>query len=115
MKVATLGIVEAPSKPVNNSIEKARLEVSKLCETTNVARLDIFGSADVGLTDSDSEFKLLVKFGASESDLFDQYFDLKEGLESIFDRDVVLVMDSAIKTDSLRQFVNQTKRNIYGS
>ena len=116
MNVITLEpIRRAASEPSGKSIEKARLEVSKLCQATSVARLDAFGSAAAGAMSPDSEFKLLVKFDESAADLFNQYFDLKEGLESIFDRDVVLVMDSAIKTDSLRQFVDQTKRNLYGS
>ena len=114
MKAATLGLERSPSNYIGKSIEEARLDVSQLCETTNVASLDIFGSTDASLTDPDSEFKLLVKFDDSASDLFRHYFDLKEGLESIFGRDVVLVMESAVKTDSLKQFVDRTKRKVYG-
>jgi len=102
---------------VHELIRARRDEIETLCRTLGVHRLDLFGSAtgdsfDVGTSDVD----VLVGFTTPHGfDYFDAYFRLKEGLESILDRHVDVVVESSIRNPYFRQGVMATKELLYAA
>jgi predicted nucleotidyltransferase len=61
-----------------------------------------------------SDIDVLVIFDSGENiDLFDKYFELKEQLEKIFERDVDLVVDKKFKNPILRESIDRTRMVIY--
>jgi len=95
-------------------IQDKQPELESLCQRFHVARLDLFGS---GLSDRfdvvDSDLDFLVEFGPlPEGSHADHYFGLKSALESLFERPVDLVMESAIRNPYFRREMERTGRTI---
>jgi uncharacterized protein len=89
--------------------------IRDLCLKHKVSRLFVFGSALTKKFRKSSDIDLLVDF--KDVDLYsyaDNYFDLKDALEKIFNRDVDLLEDKAIKNPYLRQSIDSSKQLIYG-
>ncbi len=89
-------------------------EIESICKALSVKRLALFGSA---LTDNfgpASDIDILVVFDRDiHIDLFAKYFDLKEGLEKIFNRQVDLAVDKPFKNPVFRNSVEKTRTVIY--
>ena len=83
-----------------NLIEANKKKIDALCLKHKVKRLFVFGSV---LTDR-----------SQIEDYFDNFFELKYGLESALRRDVDLVESQAIKNCYFQQNVEDTKKLIYG-
>jgi len=85
----------------------------KLCHTLSVKRLDLVGSAarDDFHPDS-SDIDVLIEFEGSDA-LFDRYFELKFGLESLFGREVDVIQSGAIKNPHLRTSLEQDRIAVY--
>ena len=62
--------------------------INELCQRLRIKNLDIFGSAATDDIGPGSDVDVLVRFDRDGTDLFDRYFELKEGLEQLFERDV---------------------------
>jgi len=89
--------------------------IKDLCTKHKVKRLFVFGSLLTGRFKKNSDVDLLVDF--HDIDLYeyaDNYFNLKKALENLFERDVDLLEDKAIKNPYLRQSIDSTKQLIYG-
>ena len=70
--------------------------ISDLCEHYNVIRLDAFGSVLRKDFTEQSDIDFLVQFRRDEKlDAFRQYFEFKEGLEAILNRNVDLVCETS--------------------
>jgi len=97
--------------------ERYSKELTTLCATYGVKRLELFGSAlhpDFNRDDSDLDF--LIEFAdVHPLGVFDRYFGLKEELERLFGRSVDLVEIQAIKNPYFRQAIEQNKILIYGT
>lgn len=82
-------------------VEDKKIEIAEICQSYGVERLDLFGSAVGEAFDpilSDLDF--VVSFERREPpNLFDRYFGLKEDLESLFGRELDLVMEGALRKD----------------
>jgi len=96
-------------------IEMRRPEISKLCKSVRVKRLDVFGSATRGELRPDSDVDILVQFDRTGGRLFDRYFELKEGLEHILGRTVDLVVENAIVNPYFKQGVERSRKNVYAA
>ena len=98
-----------------NIVEQNMNQVSRLLEQHKVDNMYIFGSV---LTDNftlTSDIDFLVNFGQVElEEYFDNYIDLKTGLEQIFNRSVDLVEEKTIKNPVLRRSIDRNKKLIYG-
>jgi len=95
-------------------IEKIKPEIEHVCRRLPVKRLGLFGSALSQKFSQDSDVDVLVIFDSSENvDLFDKYFELKEQLENIFEREVDLVVDKKFKNPVLRESIDRTRTVIY--
>lgn len=95
-------------------IAERRSEVARLCDTVGIRRLDVFGSATNDTFDVvRSDIDVVVRFDPPPD--FDRYFDLKEGLERIFERPVDVVIEDDIKNPYFADSVNQSRENLYAA
>jgi uncharacterized protein len=80
-----------------------------LCKRYDVARLEVFGSAqratDFDLARSDIDF--LVTFAPNSGDSFAAFLDLKEALEAVVGRPVDLVERKAVEAS--RNFIRRRR------
>jgi predicted nucleotidyltransferase len=98
-----------------NLIESNIDNVRTLCRLHKVQRLFVFGSVLSDRFQKDSDIDLIVDFqGVDLYDYADNYFDLKESLENLFQREVDLLEDKAIKNPYLRQSIDSSKVLVYG-
>ncbi|MFH1717348.1 MAG: nucleotidyltransferase domain-containing protein [Planctomycetota bacterium] len=96
-------------------INGLRSAISQLCRRVQVKRLDVFGSATTDQFAADSDVDVLVQFDRSPGDLFNRYFDLKEGLEQIFSRPVDVVLEDSLKNPYFKLAIEQVRKNIYAA
>ena len=98
-------------------LDQKRKEIIALCRRSGARRLDAFGSvvrADFDPLRSDLDF--LVAFDNKPPAVYAQaYFELKEGLESLFGRPVDLVTESGLANPYFRQRVVSESQTVYAS
>ncbi len=97
-------------------IEKHREDISTLCRENGVKELYVFGSAlgsDWDSEKSDIDF-LLELDEMPPSRRLDAYFDLLDGLRSLFGK-VDLVMIDALKNPYLRKEIMKTREAVFGT
>ena len=98
-----------------NLIEKNIDKISYLCLKHKVKKLFAFGSVLTDRFKKNSDIDLVVDFYSVDLyDYADNYFDLKNSLESLLKQDVDLLEDKAIKNPYLRQSIDSSKHLIYG-
>ena len=95
-------------------VERFKAEIDRVCKHLPVKRLGLFGSALSQDFSQSSDVDVLVVFDSSEDvDLFDKYFELKEQLEEIFERDVDLIIDREFRNPILRESIDRTRTIVY--
>ncbi|MDK3157899.1 nucleotidyltransferase domain-containing protein [Kamptonema cortianum] len=95
-------------------LEKYGPAVTRLCVEKPIRRLGLFGSALTNRFREDSDIDILVAFDESqEIDYFDEYFDLKDRLENIFQRKVDLVVEKKFRNPYFQRAVDSGKKIIY--
>lgn len=98
-----------------NTVDQHIKEIITLCQTYKVAKLFAFGSVLTDRFNEQSDIDLVVDFNKSQiKDYFDNYFDFKYALESVFGRKVDLVEEQAIRNPYFKKTVDATKTLIYG-
>ena len=86
-----------------------------LCKKHKVNNLFVFGSILTDKFNSESDIDFIVKFNKNEIiDYFDNYFDFKYALEELFDREIDLVEEQAIRNPYFKETIDSTKTLIYG-
>ena len=97
-------------------IEKQEIDkIQELCKENKVKSLFAFGSVTRADFNPSSDIDLVVDF--DESDPFkytDLYFNLKSRLEEIFNRQVDLLEERAIRNRFFREQLEKTKVKLYG-
>jgi predicted nucleotidyltransferase len=89
--------------------------IRSLCAKYKVNQLFVFGSVLNDSFNNESDIDLVVDF--AEVDLYeyaDNYFDLKDELESVFNRPVDLLEQQAIRNPYLKMQIDSEKQLIYG-
>lgn len=96
--------------------EANRREIAALCKRYSVEHLGLFGSAAHGGFDpARSDVDVTVQFRrVPDSASATHYFDLKQGLETVFGRPVDLVELSAMPDSRLKRQIERTQVSIYG-
>ncbi len=100
------------------AVEDKRAEIVDLCKRYGVERLDLFGSAAGYSFDPEaSDLDFVVSFERRDPpDLFRRYFGLEEDLESLFGREVDLVMEGALeKSPRFARNVERSRVPLYGA
>ena len=96
---------------IDSNIEK----IKALCSKHRVSKLFVFGSVLTDYYNQSSDIDFVVDF--SDVDIYnyaDNYFDLKKSLEDLFNRQIDLLEEKAIKNPYLRQSIDSSKKLIYG-
>ncbi|HYK01506.1 MAG TPA: nucleotidyltransferase domain-containing protein [Thermoanaerobaculia bacterium] len=91
-------------------------EVRTLCEKYSVKRLTLFGSAVKGTFDpATSDLDFAVEFFPHPDPLVrgDRYWDLLFSLQTLFARDIDLVVLSSVKNPYFIQVLEMTQRSVY--
>jgi uncharacterized protein len=97
-----------------NLIDTYRNQIIELCDNHKVKELYLFGSALTDQFNDSSDIDLLVQFNQVELlEYFDNYMDLKEKLEKMFNRQVDLVENQAVKNPIFRKVLDREKRLLY--
>ena len=97
------------------SINIDKEQISQVCLQYSVVNLYLFGSYAKNTATENSDIDFLVRFGDVDLyNYFDNYLNLKEKLEQIYNRKVDLVEEETVKNPFLAQSINQTKILIYG-
>ncbi len=98
-----------------NIIEKNITLLKKLCAKYKVVKLYVFGSVLTDKFDNDSDIDFLVTFDSIDLDKYaDYYFEFKFSLEKLFNREIDLIEEKAIRNPYLKQSIDKTKKIIYG-
>ena len=98
-----------------NLINQNRETIKKLCETHNVEKLYLFGSATTTTFNEKSDIDFLVKFKSFDLKLyFLNYIDLKSKLKNLLHRDIDLVEEQTLKNPYLISSIEENKELIYG-
>ena len=86
-----------------------------LCKRHKVKKLFAFGSVLTNRFNEQSDIDLVVDFDKTNvDDYFSNFFDLKYALESLFEREVDLLEEQAIRNPYLKENIDTTKMLIYG-
>ncbi len=90
-----------------------RSRLTELCHSLSVKRLELVGSAArEDFHPESSDIDVLIEFEGNHA-LFDRYFELKFGLESIFGRKVDVIQSGAVRNPHLRATLQQDRMPIY--
>lgn len=97
---------------LNNKLKKILID---LCESHYVDKMYLFGSASTDNLKENSDIDFLVKFKNFDlAKYFENYISLKENLSKLFNRNIDLVEEQAIKNPILVNSINKSKELIYG-
>ena len=90
-------------------------QIIGLSKAHKVERLHLFGSACTDKFNAESDIDLLVKFGDVPLEEYaDNYFDLKEALEELLDREVELVSEETLSNPYFIKSVEKNRIHLYG-
>jgi predicted nucleotidyltransferase len=96
---------------LSNHIE----QIKNACASNKVRTLFAFGSVTNDKFNEDSDVDLVVDIDETNPiEYSDKYFNLKEQLEVILNRQIDLLEHKSIRNPILKQEIDQTKILIYG-
>lgn len=88
--------------------------ISALCQSSGVAKLEVFGSAATGAFDPErSDIDLIVTFADESPGLARRFVDFADALEAMLGHRVDLLIDKPFKNPYFRSSVNRTRVTIY--
>jgi predicted nucleotidyltransferase len=95
-------------------IDDNREKLFELCDRHKVKELYLFGSILTERFIDSSDIDVLVQFSDIELEkYFDNYMDFKEQLELLFEREIDLVENQAIRNPIFRRVVDREKKLVY--
>jgi hypothetical protein len=97
-----------------NLIEKNIDTLIGLCKRHKVKELYIFGSILTPKFNDSSDVDFLVQFDNVDIlEYADNYFDFKEKLEKLFDREIDLLENQTIRNPIFRKVLDRDKKLVY--
>lgn len=97
-----------------NIVEQNKEKLIELCENHNVEELYLFGSILTDKFNEKSDIDMLIQFSVLDlSKYFDNYMDLKEKIEVLFQRPVDLVENQSIRNPIFRKVIDREKKIFY--
>jgi uncharacterized protein len=89
-------------------------EINSLCLQNKVKSLYVFGSVLTDRFTDNSDIDLIVDIDSNDPfDYADSYFNLKFALQDLFNRQIDLLENKAIKNPYIRQNIDRSKSLIY--
>lgn len=103
--------------PLNPLIQDCLPQLAALCRQHRATRLDVFGSVvRLDFSPEASDIDFLVEFEPMDAACYAKtYFDLKEGLEALFQRPVDLLTPSALANPYLRNRVRTEQHAVFAA
>jgi predicted nucleotidyltransferase len=99
-----------------NLFENNKLELQRLCEKYDIKTMYVFGSATTYEFNDVSDIDILISFKEIPFDKYtDNYFELHEKLEKLFNRRVDLLTERSLSNPYFIESVEQTKRLLYAA
>jgi uncharacterized protein len=90
-------------------------DIKRLCQENRVKNLYVFGSVLREDFKDSSDIDLVVEIDSDDPlDYADRYFNLKFSLQDIFNREVDLLENKAIRNPYIRENIDKTKSLVYG-
>jgi predicted nucleotidyltransferase len=97
-----------------NLVELNKEKIKDLCDKHQVKEMYLFGSILTDQFNESSDIDILIQFLNVElSEYFDNYMDLKEKLELLFQRPIDLVENQAIRNPIFRKIIEREKQLVY--
>jgi predicted nucleotidyltransferase len=94
-------------------VEPLKPRIVELCRRSKVSRLDLIGPAAAGNCGGETEVDVLVQFLHDRDELFNRFFDLKEGLEQVFGRSVDMTVEETVRSPDVWESIEHNRRTIY--
>ncbi len=95
--------------------EKNIERIKQLCKECRVKNFSVFGSVLTDNFSSDSDIDFVVDFYENDPIKYtDLYFQLKEKLEKILNRQIDLIEERGIKNSFFRKEIDESKVVLYG-
>ncbi|MBN2771369.1 MAG: nucleotidyltransferase domain-containing protein [Spirochaetes bacterium] len=99
---------------MNKIIMTQKERIISLCSGKPISKLWVFGSANTDRFSADSDIDFLVSFqDIDEIRYADEYFDLCDGLEQIFNRKIDLITDKSLSNPYFVKSILDTRELIY--
>ena len=99
-----------------NFIENKKQELQNLCKKYEIKTMYLFGSATTAEFNVSSDIDILISFQNIPFDKYtENYFELHEALEKLFDRKVDLLTERSLSNPYFIQSVEKTKRLLYAA
>ena len=99
---------------MNQLIQDRIDDIRKICMTYKVKSLYSFGSANTSTFSNESDIDLLISFeDISVEEYTNNYFDLHQIFENMFQRQIDLVTTNSLSNPYFIKSVDQTKSLIY--
>lgn len=102
---------------MNQEVKIKLKKIRALCQSHNVESISLFGSAAKNNLKADSDLDFLVRFSNNIEllDYADNYFNLQEQLQALFNRQIDLISERSLKNPILIQEINNSKISLYES
>lgn len=99
-----------------NFLENKKHDLHKLCEKYDIKTMYVFGSATSGSFNEASDVDILISFKEIPFDKYtDNYFELHEALENLFNRKVDLITERSLSNPYFIQSVEESKQLLYAA
>lgn len=99
-----------------NLIENKKLELQRLCEKYDVNTMYLFGSATSDHFNETSDIDIIISFKDLPFDRYtDNYFELHEKLEELFNRKVDLLTERSLSNPYFIQSIEKSKQLLYAA
>lgn|SRR5690606_376946 len=87
-----------------------------LCQKYDVKTMHVFGSASTGKFNSKSDVDILIAFkDISIEQYTDNYFNLHDDLEKLFERKIDLLTENSLSNPYFIESVEETKQLLYAA
>lgn len=96
---------------------KDKMEYLKvLCQKYDVKTMHVFGSASTDKFNSESDVDILIAFKDISIDQYtDNYFNLHDDLEKLFERKIDLLTENSLSNPYFIESVEETKQLLYAA
>lgn len=100
---------------MNQIILEHKEELTKICESLHIKRMNVFGSAVSGKFNKESDIDFLIKFSEelSGEQYTENYFKLHYKLREIFNREIDIISESTLSNPFFIESINNSKELIY--
>lgn len=97
-------------------IENSKPKLQELCEQYDIKTMHVFGSATTNDFNESSDVDILISFKDISFEKYtDNFFELHEKLEELFNRKVDLLTDKSLKNPYFIESVEKTKQLLYAA